>query len=54
MTTDFLNAAIFCFGMPAVIGAIIGHEDALSLAIGALAAVVLRIVAWVVGRIKDK
>jgi len=41
--TDFLNACIFCFGVSAVIGAIIGHEDAQSLAILAIAAIVFRV-----------
>jgi len=41
---DLLNACIFCFGVPAVIGLIIGHEDGLVLAILALAAVMLRVV----------
>ena len=50
--TDFLNACIFCFGVSAVIGAIIGHEDALALAILAIAAVVFRVVVWVVGHVK--
>jgi len=40
---DFLNACILCFGVSAVIGAIIGHEDVLSLAILAVAAVVFRV-----------
>ena len=41
--TDFLNACIFCFGVSAMIGAIIDHEDALALAILAVAAVVFRV-----------
>ena len=48
--TDFLNACIFCFGVSAVIGAIIGHEDAQSLAILAIAAIVFRVARGKVGR----
>ena len=40
---DLLNACIFCFGVSAVVGLIIGHGDALVLAILALAAVVFRV-----------
>ena len=40
---DLLNACIFCFGVSAVVGLIIGHEDALALAILAIAAVVFRV-----------
>jgi len=52
--TDFLNACIFCFGVSAMIGAIIGHEDVLSLAILAIAAIVFRATVQLVGYVKDK
>ena len=46
----FLNACIFCFGVSAVITVIVGHEDALALAILAIAAVVFRVARGKVGR----
>ena len=52
--TDFLNACIFCFGVSAVIGAIVGHEDALALAVLAIAAVVMRLADYVGERLERR
>ena len=46
----FLNACIFFLGIGAIACLIAGQEDGALLAIGALLAVVLRFVAWLVDR----
>jgi len=51
---DFLNACIFCFGVAVIVAAIVGHEDALALAILAIFAVVLRLAVWAIRRARGK